>query len=83
MLYLGKCDHDISHVVDLISYNQIIFFSFSNKWLKAMEDEMRSMTHNSVWELVKPSIGVKPISGKWIYKTKKDYKGNIERFKGK
>ena len=49
MIYLGQCNYNIGRVIDLISYNQAIsIFFFPNKWLEGMEDEMRSMTHNSV-----------------------------------
>jgi len=45
-----------------------------------MKDEMKSMKDNEVWNLVKLLEGVKPIGCKWIFKTKKDSKGNIERY---
>ncbi|RDX62334.1 hypothetical protein CR513_59347, partial [Mucuna pruriens] len=50
----------------------------SKKWIDAMKDEMNSMQDNGVWDLVELLEGVKPISCKWIFKTKKDSKGNIE-----
>ena len=46
-----------------------------------MKDEMESMKDNEVWDLVELSEGVKPIGRKWIFKTKKDSKGNIETYK--
>ena len=48
-----------------------------------MEDEMKSMAHNNVWELVEQLKRVKPISCKWVFKTNKDLKGNIERYKAR
>jgi hypothetical protein len=55
----------------------------SSKWLEAMEDEMRSMSTNRVWDLEEISKGAKTIGCKWVYKTKCDSKGNIERFKAR
>jgi hypothetical protein len=55
----------------------------SSKWLEAMEDEMRSMSTNRVWDLEEISKGAKIIGCKWVYKTKCDSKGNIERFKAR
>ena len=46
-----------------------------------MKYEMKSMKYNDVWDLVKLLEGAKPIGCKWIYKTKQDLKGNIERYK--
>ena len=48
-----------------------------------MRDEMQSMGYNGVWELVELPEGCRPIGCKWVYKTKKDSKGNIERFKAR
>ena len=44
---------------------------------------MKSMAHNDVWELVEQPKRVKPISCKWVFKTKKDSKGNIEMYKAR
>ena len=44
-----------------------------------MMDEMKSMQDNDVWDLVELLEGVKLIGCIWIFKTKKDSKGNIER----
>jgi hypothetical protein len=48
-----------------------------------MEDEMRSMSINKVWDLEEILKGAKTVSCKWVYKTKCDSKGNIERFKAR
>ena len=39
------------------------------------------MQDNKVWELVPLPEDVKPIGYKWIFKTKRDSKGNVERYK--
>jgi hypothetical protein len=53
----------------------------SSKWLEAMEDEIRSMSTNRVWDLDEIPKGAKTVCCKWVYKTKCDSKGNIKRFK--
>jgi hypothetical protein len=53
----------------------------SSKWLEAMEDEMSYMSTNRVWDLEEIRKGAKIVGCKWVYKTKCDSKGNIERFK--
>ena len=45
------------------------------------ECEMKSMAHNDVWELVEQLERVKSIGCKWVFKTKKDSKGNVKRYK--
>jgi hypothetical protein len=46
-----------------------------------MEDEMESMNANKVWDLETIPKGAKTVSYKWVYRTKLDSKGNIERHK--
>ena len=41
------------------------------------------MTSNRVWDLVELPYDVKAIGCKWIFKTKKDSQGNIERHKAR
>ena len=48
-----------------------------------MEEELKSMSSNDVWDLVDIPDGVKPVGCKWVYKTKRDSKGNVERFKAR
>jgi hypothetical protein len=48
-----------------------------------MKDEMRSMSTNKLWDLEEFSKGARIVDYKWVYKTKYDYKGNIERFKAR
>ena len=44
---------------------------------------MDSMASNRVWDLVKLPYGVKVIGCKWVFKTKKDSQGNIEKHKAR
>ena len=41
------------------------------------------MRDNGIWDLVKFPEGAKPIGCKWIFKTKRDSKGNVERYKAR
>ena len=42
---------------------------------------MKSIKNNNIWDLVKLPKGAKHIWCKWIFKTKRDSKGNIEIYK--
>ncbi|KAL6329954.1 hypothetical protein AAG906_039869 [Vitis piasezkii] len=46
-------------------------------------NEMSSMRCNDVWDLVELPNGAKAIGCKWVFKTKKDSLGNIERYKAR
>ena len=68
---------------DPISVSQVKQSSNSEKWIEAMKEEMKSMKENGVWDLVELPEGVKLISCKWIFKTKRDSKGNIVKYKAR
>ncbi|KAI5351572.1 hypothetical protein L3X38_004463 [Prunus dulcis] len=48
-----------------------------------MQSELQAMEANKVWELVELQQGMKPIGCKWVFKTKRESKGNIERHKAR
>ncbi|WVZ17437.1 hypothetical protein V8G54_010419 [Vigna mungo] len=52
-------------------------------WLNAMKEELKSMDDNKVWDLVELPDGSKRVGCKWVFKTKHDSKGNIERYKAR
>ena len=55
---------------DPINPHQAMQSSNLEKWIKAMNEEYKSMQDNKVWELVPLPEGVKPIGYKCIFKTK-------------
>jgi len=81
IVYLTEEGCDIGNGDDPISFKQAIMSDKSSQWLEAMNDEMKSMEINEVWDLIELPVGVKPVGCKWVYKTKTDSKDNIERFK--
>ncbi|RVW79209.1 Retrovirus-related Pol polyprotein from transposon TNT 1-94 [Vitis vinifera] len=83
VVYLQEHEFDMGLEDDPISVSQVKQSSNSEKWIEAMKDEMKSMKHNGVWDLVELPKGVKPIGCKWIFKTKHDSKGNIVRYKAR
>ncbi|CAL8175627.1 unnamed protein product [Prunus armeniaca] len=52
-----------------------------DKWIEAVESELQSISKNDVWKLVDLPQGCKPIGCKWVYKTKRNTKGQIDRYK--
>ncbi|GAU38467.1 hypothetical protein TSUD_151900 [Trifolium subterraneum] len=57
--------------------------SKSNVWRKAMDLEIKSIEDNNTWELTSLPEGVKAIGVKWIYKTKYNEQGKIEKYKAR
>ena len=68
---------------DPISFHHAMRDSNSQKWIDAMNEEYKSMQDNRVWDLITLPEGKKPIGCKWIFKTKRDSKGNVERYKAR
>ncbi|KAL0682068.1 hypothetical protein Bca4012_048915 [Brassica carinata] len=52
-------------------------------WIDAMKAEIESIIKNKTWKLVKKPTGVKPISLKWIYKTKRNAYGTVIKYKAR
>jgi hypothetical protein len=68
---------------DPTSFEEVMRNDNSSKWLEAMEDEIKSMSTNKVWDLEPIPKGAKTVGCKWVYNTKHDFQGNIERFKAR
>ena len=80
VVYLSEADIDIG---EPSSYKEAMKSLQQEEWSKAMQSELESMQKNKVWQLVALPEGSKPIGCKWVYKTKKDSKGNVERLKAR
>ena len=46
-----------------------------------MENEMKSLEHNDVWDLVELPKDRRAVSSKWVFKIKTDANGHVERYK--
>lgn len=53
------------------------------RWTKAMQQEIDSIKKNHTWDVVDRPINKTPITGKWIFKTKKGPLGKIEKLKAR
>jgi hypothetical protein len=66
---------------DPTSFEEAMRSDNSSKWLEAMEDKIKSMSTNKVWDLEPIPKRAKTVGCKWVYRTKHDSQGNIERIK--
>uniref|UniRef100_A0A2N9GX95 Uncharacterized protein n=1 Tax=Fagus sylvatica TaxID=28930 RepID=A0A2N9GX95_FAGSY len=53
------------------------------KWRNAMNEEIKAIKKNDTWELTTLPHGKKAIGVKWVYKMKKNAKGEVERYKAR
>ena len=53
------------------------------KWRQALDNEIRSIENNKMWTLTVLPNDAKRIGVKWIYKTKLNENGEIEKFKAR
>ncbi|KAL5827481.1 hypothetical protein ACOSQ4_019278 [Xanthoceras sorbifolium] len=83
VVYLQESDYNVGAENDPESFSQAMSCKESKLWYNAMIDEMSSMKSNKVWDLVELPNGAKAIGCKWVFKTKKDSLGNIERYKAR
>ena len=84
IIFLQEHEFDFGAVEDdPINFRQALESSKSQEWIDAMNEEIKSMKDNDVWDLVPLPEGVKPIGCKWIFKTKRDSKGDMERYKAR
>jgi hypothetical protein len=48
-----------------------------------MKTEILNLENQAIWTLVEPPKDRKVLKGKWVYKTKFDSEGKIEKYKAK
>lgn len=53
------------------------------EWRKAMDQEIDSIEKNNTWNLTGLPSGAKKIGVKWVYKTKLNKKGEVEKYKAR
>lgn len=65
------------------SYQEAIESIESEKWLKAMKEEIDSLSVNNTWILVQKPLKQKVIDCKWVFKIKNNPDDTIERYKAR
>ncbi|GLU18737.1 hypothetical protein SLE2022_350210 [Rubroshorea leprosula] len=66
--------------IEPINFNEA---AKDEKWRKAMDEEMNAIKKNDTWELVTLPQGHAAIGVKWVFKEKKNSKGEVERYKAR
>ncbi|GAU31024.1 hypothetical protein TSUD_214600 [Trifolium subterraneum] len=63
---------------DPVNYDETIK---KDVWKNVMDQEIKSIEKNDTWELVTLPARAKKIGVKWVYKTKYNEKGEVEKYK--
>ena len=48
-----------------------------------MSEVFTTLVKHGTWDLVPPSINIKPIGCKWVFRIKHNFDGNISRYKAR
>ena len=85
----GLSDLDLDEEINLMlftaSNNPISFeeAAKSPKWREVMDLEIKSIEKNGTWELTTLPYGAKRIGVKWVFKTKLNENGKVDKFKAR
>jgi len=84
VVYLHETRTNLSiNDYDPVSFLQAVSCDNFEKWLDVMKEEINSMEHNGVWDLIELPKGCKRVGCKWIFKTKLNSHGNLEHYKAR
>ena len=64
-------------------YGEAVKSDHRKQWNVAMTEELDALKANDVWTIVVPPKGAHVLHNKWVYKTKTDENGDIERYKAR
>jgi len=80
---LSDLDEEINLMLFIASNDPISFeeAAKSPKWREAMDLEIKSIEKNGTWELTTLLIGAKQIRAKWVFKTKLNENGKVDKLK--
>ncbi|XP_070044847.1 uncharacterized protein [Nicotiana tomentosiformis] len=65
----------------LFADSEAMNFETDKKWRQSIEEEIKSIEMNNTWELTTLPKGHREIRVKWVYKTKKNGDGDVEKHK--
>lgn len=81
---LSNEEKELQYVALYVSQEDLYTYEESteeNKWRDAIDAEMESIEKNDTWRLGELLVGIKKIRIKWVYKTKINEKGEVDKFK--
>ena len=79
-------DVDVVNVVTTSeprNFGEAMRSSHKEGWMKAISEELQALENNGVWKVVKAPKDIRALHSKWVFKTKRDAEGGIERWKAR
>lgn len=83
MQYISGYSANLNEPREPLTYAEIDKRSDKELWMKAIDEELKSMNENRVWELVPHPPNVKLLKSKWVFRVKEDANGNPVRHKAR
>ncbi|KAL0433268.1 UNVERIFIED_CONTAM: Retrovirus-related Pol polyprotein from transposon TNT 1-94 [Sesamum latifolium] len=82
---IDQSDEPVVHLALLSDCDPVAFEEAIKKpkWREAMNNEIATIESNNTWELTKLPKGQKAIDVKWVYKTKLNEKGEVDKYKAR
>ena len=68
---------------ELETYQEAILHESKKEWVKAMQEEVRSLLENHNYDLVKLPHGKKTLRNKWVYRLKTENNGSQLKYKAR
>ena len=68
---------------DPLTLKEAISSPHWDQWRKAMETEYQSLVENETWTLERAPTDRKVITGRWVFKIKKDRDGKVLKYKAR
>ena len=76
-------DHAISDAYEPKNYEDAVTCADASRWIPSMEEEIKEIIANEVWDVVDPPPGVSILTGKFAYKVKTNADGEVTRYKSR
>lgn len=73
----------VCSIVEPKTLAQALSSDQKQKWVEAMDEEIKSLAKNGTWNLCELPSGRTAIGSKWVYKAKTDAAGEICRYKAR
>jgi len=70
-------------VADSKNFREAMKSPLKDEWTMAMVEELKALKENGGWTVELPPVGSHVLHTKWVFKTKTDADGAIERFKAR